>query len=239
MRNSLKYRRNVTLLATSALLLFVPFFCRAQSSASGSTASAAAQQPIAADAKSLPPKDRARQIYLQSLASYLDNHDRAAAEQGFLKAVEIDPKCAPAWFNLGVFAEASKDWPRARTYFNQYLQVVPNGPDAVRAKDQLLILAKYEGGTTQRAAEKEAEYDAIVQRARGFEAVKLFREAIAEAGRAQALDDSRWESYAVVCLVMARQNKAEAAAKFREMALARTPQELKNKVSEALSAPAK
>jgi tetratricopeptide (TPR) repeat protein len=239
MRSSLGYREDVALLATSALLLFVPFVCRAQSSASGSATSSAAQHPIAADAKSLSPKDRARQIYLQSLAAYLDNHDGAAAEQGFLKAVEIDPKCAPAWFNLGVFAEASKNWPKARTYFNQYLQVAPNGPDAVRAKDQLLILAKYGSGTTDRAAEKEAEYDAIIQRARGFEAVKLFREAIAEAGRAQALDDSRWESYAVVCLVMARQNKADEAAKFREMALARTPQELKNKVSDALSAPTK
>lgn len=239
MRSSLRYTGGVALLATSALLLLVPFVCRAQSSASGSAASAPAQEAAGGDAKALSPKDRARQIYLQSLAAYLDSHDRAAAELGFLKAVQIDSRCAPAWFNLGVFAEASKNWSKARDYFNHYLQAAPNGPDAGRAKDQLQILAKYEGGTTDRAAEMEAEYDAIIQRARGFETVKLFREAIAEAGRAQALDDSRWESYAIVCLVMARQNKADEAAKFREMALARTPQELKNKVSDALSAPTK
>jgi tetratricopeptide (TPR) repeat protein len=185
----------------------------------------------------MSPNDQARQVYVQTLAAYLESRDQAAAERGFLKAIQIDSSYAPAWFNLGVFAESNKNWLKAEDYFQHYLKAAPDGQDAGRAKDQLQILAKYKSGTINQAAEKSAQYDAMIQRSRGFLAVKLFREAIAEAGRAQATDDSRWEAYAVVCLAMVQQNKAGEATKFRDMALARTPPELKSKVSEALSAP--
>lgn len=213
--------------------------CMVKALASAGAVFSPIQTTTADEGKTSSPHDDARQVYLQTLAAFLENHDRPAAEQGFLKAVDLDPECAPAWFNLGVLAEAGKKWPKAREYFKYYLRVAPNGPDAGRARDQLQILSKYEDGTIDQATEKRVEYDAMIQRARAFETVKLFREAIVEASRAQALDDSRWEAYAVISLAMTRQNKVDDAAKFRELALARAPQELRSKVSEALSVPAK
>jgi Tfp pilus assembly protein PilF len=218
-----------------ALLLSAQCVCMAQRPASTSGPAASALGRAVGDSEVVLPRDHARQVYVQTLASYLKSHDQAAAERGFLKATQIDLSYAPAWFNLGVFAEASKNWVKAENYFNQYLRVAPNGPDAGRAKDQLQILAKYEGGTIDRAAEKQAQYDAMVQRARGFLAVKLFREAIAEAGRAQAADGSRWEAYAVIALCLTRQNKTAEAAKFGEMALDRAPLEKRDELRRALA----
>jgi len=79
------------------------------------------------------------------------------------------------------------------------------------------------------------DYDADIQRARTFLASRLYKEAISEAARAQALDGSRWESYAVVCLVMVRQQKDSEAAKYRDMALKRAPDDVKSQLDDVLS----
>jgi Tfp pilus assembly protein PilF len=230
-----KFTRGKALLVAYALLLSASCSCRAQSPVSTGASVALPPGAAAGDSKALSPRDRAQQLYVQTLASYLRSRDQAAAERGFLKATEIDSSYAPAWFNLAVFAEAGKNWPKAEDYFHHYLQVAPNGPDAARAKDQLQILAKYEQGAINQATEKTAEYDAMIQRARGFLAVKLFREAIAEAGRAQAADASRWEAYAVIALSLSKQNKTAEAAKFSEMALDRAPIEKRNELRRALA----
>jgi Tfp pilus assembly protein PilF len=235
MSYSVKYTGGKMLLVAYALLLSASCLCMAQSPAVTGASAASAPGAAAGDSKALSPRDHTQQVYVQTLASYLESHDRAAAERGFVKATDIDPSYAPAWFNLGVFAEAGKNWSKAKDCFNHYLRVAPNGPDAVRAKDQLQILAKYERGTINQATEKKAEYDAMIQRARGFLAVKLFREAIAEAGRAQAADDSRWEAYAVIALSLSKQNKTAEAATFSEMALDRAPAEMREKLRRALA----
>jgi Tfp pilus assembly protein PilF len=235
MSYSVKYTGGKTLLVAYALLLSASCLCIAQFPESQGASGASASGVAAGDSKALSPRDHAQQVYVQTLATFLESHDQAAAERGFVKATDIDPSYAPAWFNLGVFAEAGKNWSKAEGYFHHYLQVAPNGPDAGRATDQLRILAKYEHSTINQATEKKAEYDAMIQRARGFLAVKLFREAIAEAGRAQVADDSRWEAYAVIALSLSKQNKTAEAATFSEMALDRAPAEKREQLRRALA----
>jgi hypothetical protein len=116
------------------------------------------------------------------------------------------------------------------------MTIAPDGTYAKRAQRELALIA-------DRAAHpipiQQRQYDATITRARALLSAKFYKEAVAEAASAQVIDDSRWESYTVVCLVMIQQNKTDEAARFRELALARTPQELKNKVSDVLSDPAK
>jgi tetratricopeptide (TPR) repeat protein len=165
----------------------------------------------------------AQKVYLQTEAAFILNHDEGKAREGFLRVVRIDPRYAPAWFNLGVLAESDKNWVKAESYFRRYLELAPKGPDAKRAREQMELLPKYAAGTITPEAARSAEYDAAIHRARVFLSAGHFREAIAEAGNAQAMDASRWEAYAVVSLCMARQNKTQEANKFADLAVSHAP----------------
>lgn len=201
----------------------------AQTQAQAPTASARTQ-----NGKALSPLARAQQAYFQTLATFLLDHDRAKAERGFMKVTQIDPDYVAAWFNLGVFAEADRNWAEAQSFFEQYLHLAPKGSDAERAKSQLLVLAKYISGTVTAQESNQAEYDATIQRANAFLATGLYREAIAEAGRAEAADATRWEAYAVVSMCMAKQKKQADAEKFEAMAVSHAPVDKRGQVKALL-----
>ncbi len=167
--------------------------------------------------------NQAQKLYLQTEADFILHHDSVKAQKGFAHVVQVDPKYAPAWFNLGVLAEADKNWLKAEGYFKRYLVLDPNGPDAKRATEQIQLLPKNATGTMTPEATKSLDYDAAIQRARVFLAAGYFREAITEAGHAQEIDSSRWEAYAVVSLCMAKQNKMQEAAKFATVAVDHAP----------------
>jgi tetratricopeptide (TPR) repeat protein len=198
-------------------------------------------QPMASTKKSASkpassaPVATARGLYTETLAALLLDHDQKNAKNGFLKVVQIDAHFAAAWFNLGLIAESESSWIQAESYFHKYLAYAPNGPDAQRAKDQLIVLPKYASGEITPQTAKSAQYDALIQRSRVFLAAGHFREAIAEAGRAQAIDDSRWEAYAVVSLCMARQNKTQEAVQFASLAIDRAPADKRDQVRTALT----
>ena len=193
------------------------------------------QQGTSTKAKTGSPEARAQQTCIQTEAAFILNRDRTMARHGFRNAIEIDPRYAPAWFNLGVLAEGDKEWTKAVGDFKQYLSLQPTGADANRARAQLQILSKYVKGSLTSKFDRGMEYDAAIQRARVFLAHGYFRESIAEAGRAQSLDSSRWESYAVVSLCMAKQNKLQDAAKFEAMAVNHAPLDKRDQVRTALS----
>ena len=200
----------------------------------GSTQTSAGP-PAPAKVQPGSPAIRAQRLYLQTEAAFILKRDNAKAEQGFLQVVQIDPHYAPAWFNLGVFAESDRSWIKAQTDLRRYLALEPNGPDAKRAEHQLELLRAYAAGTVTPEAATAAEYDAAIQRARNFLAHGYFREAIAEAGRAESLDGSRWEAYAVVSLCMAKQNKTQDAEKFAALAVAHAPPAKRDQVRAVLS----
>jgi hypothetical protein len=66
-------------------------------------------------------------------------------------------------------------------------------------------------------------------------ALVQIRQSIAEAGRAQPLDSPRWESYAVVSLCMAKQDKLQEAAKFEALAVNHAPLDKRDQIRAALS----
>jgi Tfp pilus assembly protein PilF len=186
-----------------------------------------------------PPKPaaKANQLVVETTNSFAKTHDRTTARNGYLKAIQIDQKCSAAWFNLGILAEADHHWLTSRNSLEKYLQLAPTGNYAGRARTELAIVSRYlQLPPDQREiAIRRDDYDADIQRSRTFLASNLYKEAISEAGRAQALDDSRWESYAVVCLVMVREGKNLEAAKYRDMALKRAPDDVKVILTNALS----
>jgi tetratricopeptide (TPR) repeat protein len=197
-------------------------------------APAAAKPPAPCDLKVSGAAKCATQLYHSVALAFLRDHDAAKATAGFRQVLQLNPKYSPAWFDLGVLAEQRDAWEEAQSDFKQFLVVAPPGPDVARAAHELEVLKPYLAGTAGPAEEKQAEYDASIARARILLSKQLFKEAIAEAGHAQSLDDSRWEAYAVVSLAMYRQHKNDEGKKFADMALTRTPAEKRSAVAEAL-----
>lgn len=221
------------LLAVALTMLAVPGWSRTRADrpTSALVTRTAAADAVAAPAQALEP---ARRLYTQTLAAFILDRDRAKAGRGFLQVTRLDPQFAPAWFNLGVLAEADRNWSQARTGFTVYLRLAPAGPDAARAEEQLHIVAAHEHAVADDAATRAAEYDGMIQRARALLAAKLFRSAIAEAARAQRTDPARWEAYAVVALCMGRQHKEAEAAKFETLAVSHASTDKREAVRTAL-----
>jgi tetratricopeptide (TPR) repeat protein len=235
------FRASALCIVTAAALWLPPAMsAAAQAANSGNRRVATAAEPAASSGKTgatgkvASPEERAQQIYTQTVAAFILHRDRAKAERGFLQVIRLDPRFAPAWFNLGVLSEGDKSWAKAKGYFSEYLRIEPSGPDAQRARSQVKLLSEYAAGTISPETAKQAEYDAMIQRARAFLAAGLFREAIAEAGRAEEANASRWEAYAVVSLCMARQRKLPEARKFEALAVNHAPGNKRAQVQSAL-----
>ena len=179
------------------------------------------------------PAAKAQRICLETQSQFTRDHDQTKAWNGFVKATQIDSNYAPAWFDLAIMLENQKQWKQARDYFYRYLGLVPKGPDALRANQQIELLSRYISGEITPDEIKRADYDAAIQRARALLAGGFYREAIDDAGLAQKLDESRWESYAVVSLAMLRQHKLPEAAKMRDRALEHAPADRRDAIRAA------
>jgi|SRR5580658_958904 tetratricopeptide (TPR) repeat protein len=189
--------------------------------------------PTAPCGKDVGSTTCAHRLFVSTSKNFLLHRDKRNATAGYLKVAQLDPKYAPAWFNLGVLAEGSQKWTEARRYFDKYLEVSPNGPESKRATEEIATLAPYAAGKVSRRQARQAEYEASIQRARILMAAKLYREAISESGHAQSLDNSRWEAYAIVGLCMKRQNKPDAAKDFEKLAEDRIPTEKRDQLKQA------
>lgn len=186
------------------------------------------------DVKVSGARQCARQLYIIVSRNLLQDRDNRKAADGFSQVTQLDPRYAPAWFNLGVLAEQRQAWDQAQADFKQYLVVAQPGPDIARATHELQVLKPYVAGLAGPVQEKQAEYDASIARARILLSKQLYKEAVSEAGHAQSLDNSRWEAYAVVSLVMYKQHKDDEGKKFADLALQRAPADKKDVVAKAL-----
>lgn len=178
------------------------------------------------------PRAQALQLFLQTEADFIRDHDQIKAKHGFLRVTQIDPGYGPAWFNLGVLAEGERNWTGAQAKFREYLRLAPHGPDAERAEREISLLSEYANGLID---EKATKYDGAIQKARAFLAINLFRESIAEAGYARDMDDTRWEAYAVISLALAKQNKNVEALNWGSLAVEHAPAEKRAQVRDALA----
>ena len=65
-------------------------------------------------AAAAPAGDTAHEVFASTSTQLLKDMDREKARAGFLRVVQLDDNYGPAWFNLGVLAEAAGDWTEAK-----------------------------------------------------------------------------------------------------------------------------
>ena len=190
--------------------------------------------PLAAQSeqRSATSNSRAHDLFVSTSLRFVKDLDRERARKGYHRVLQLDGQYAPAWFNLGVLAEADYDWTEAKADFKQYLTVAPEGAYSKRAARELIVIAER---TKQPRPTPAQQYDAAIHQARTLLAAKFYKESIAAAADAQALDDSRWEAYAIVSICLARQHKIREAVQFQNLALDRAPAEAHDKVFDVLT----
>jgi tetratricopeptide (TPR) repeat protein len=184
------------------------------------------------DDSSVASHARAHRLFVSTSLQFVRDLDRQRARKNYRGVLQLDGLYAPAWFNLGVLAEADYDWTEAKGDFKQYLTIAPEGAYSTRAARELNVIAER---SKQPVPTPAQQYDAAIHLARTFLAAKFYKESIAEAAVAQSIDDSRWEAYAVVSICMARQHKIHEAVKFQTLALDRTPVEARDQVFDVLT----
>jgi tetratricopeptide (TPR) repeat protein len=109
------------------------------------------------------------------------------AVQHFEQALELEPDCAPALYNLGVLhARAEAGQAKAGGYFRRYLEVDPDGPRAAFAAERASELPA-EDPEAEEAAKAE-ELDRLVQEAQALLAQGRPQDAQPALLRAQAID---------------------------------------------------
>ena len=70
----------------------------------------------------------------------ITNEDRKRAITAFEKSVEVNPKYAKAWNQLGLAYLGLAEYGKAREAFKKFLELDSSSPDAVAAKDMLKAL---------------------------------------------------------------------------------------------------
>ena len=66
--------------------------------------------------------------HIEAGISYLEQGQGAAAEQEWIKAVQIDPKNSEGWELLGTYCTQAERWPEARIAWNQLLKLGQSTP---------------------------------------------------------------------------------------------------------------
>jgi hypothetical protein len=174
----------------------------------------------------------AHELFAKTSLTFAKDLNRAHARAGYRKVLLLDANFAPAWFNLGVLAEADYLWPDAKADFEHYLAVAPDAAYASRARRELDAIKERSKQTTPTSAQL---YDASIHQALALLSTKFYKESVQEAATAQSVDASRWEAYAIVSICLARQHKTESAAKFQAMALSHAPLKDRDQIERALA----
>jgi len=76
-------------------------------------------------------------VYLNMAYLQLNAKQATAAEQNFLKAIELDPKSIPARLAIGNFYQQQRRWKEAEEQFRQAIQGAPKNPLAYAAMASL------------------------------------------------------------------------------------------------------
>jgi superkiller protein 3 len=92
------------------------------------------QKVIAVD-----PGNAASVFYNLGVHAWNENKDKEAA-QAFKKAIEIDPKYAPAHKELARTLTKLQDFEGAVQHYQEYLKLNPQAPDAKEIRDTIALL---------------------------------------------------------------------------------------------------
>ena len=179
----------------------------AQSSTSESvTAEQQAQQSGA--------RARAKAAMQSAERDLVERHSPESALANFRRAIELDPSFPAPRFNLGVLAEAQEDWDGAIEWFQQYLILDADSKWAMRARDEIERARRIKAIDIANSGPQKRRYDAYIELGRRMLTGGKTVDAVIEARRAAAVDDKRWEAFALAAAASSQAQKWDDAEKY-------------------------
>jgi tetratricopeptide (TPR) repeat protein len=159
---------------------------------------------------------------------------RNRARQGFAKSVDQDRSYSLPYYNLGVLAEADEDWETAIRYFEQFIALDHASELSAKAQRKLSSLRPLREMDSTPAGRRKRQYEQALSEANTLISLGLMKEAISTEARAARVDDTRWETYALVASALADRQLFADAIVFLQKAIARAPGEVQKRLSVAL-----
>jgi tetratricopeptide (TPR) repeat protein len=193
----------------------------------------------------LTKRQAARQMYNKTLQRFFEDlksakstnqllQARQSARTGFLEAVTQDPFYPQPIYNLAVLATAEENWDDAIKLFQQFRQLDRVSALSLKAEQQLESLKRVRNLDVTPEAKRRRHYDESILQANVLLNLGLLQEAAAEAAQAVQIDDTRWEAYAITASALARQNLYEDVVHFLNLAVARSPHNISDRLRRAL-----
>lgn len=190
---------------------------------------------VASSALAAPKRARTPNRWLgEILVGLMQNGDLARARTALAALTKAHPRYAPALFDLGVVAEAQRDWAGAEAAFARVAASKRDAALAARARrelDKVRQLREREAAGQGEAA----RYDETVGRGRAYLSAGFSREAGVTAVSAIGIDRTRWEAFALLGSVRSELKDPSGAAEALRAAAERAPAGVAQKLSRAAS----
>ncbi|MGB8411412.1 MAG: hypothetical protein WCE23_01165 [Candidatus Binatus sp.] len=166
------------------------------------------------------------------LGRFAQDRDAQKAREGLLEALKEDPSYPSPRFYLGFLSEELEDWEGAITSFRAFCDLEPSSDRCATARLEIKRLAEVQTDSPQ--ALKDFRYSQKIRLAKSALGAGSPKSAVMFASQASAIDDTRWEAYAIGAAALTKQKQFDDAAKFLGMAMDRAPADTKPKLQAAL-----
>jgi tetratricopeptide (TPR) repeat protein len=84
-----------------------------------------------------PPVAEGARLYRLAAEDAIKNQRPLEALNAYELGVELDPTWAPGWFNAAIVASQLGDYAEAAEHMQNYLELMPDAPDAQSARDRV------------------------------------------------------------------------------------------------------
>jgi tetratricopeptide (TPR) repeat protein len=179
-------------------------------------------------------RSQATNVFEITLLRFSEDNDTLKARDGFMEALRLDPTYSLPRYNLGVLAESNENWDEAVRWFEEFLRLDPISEYALKAQTELAGVRLIRELDKTPAGHLKRLYDDEINRARVFLNTGFEAEALDTLTKAKALDDSRWEAYAILSSVQTQHRDFENAISSLQGSSQRAPADKKDRLQQAL-----
>ncbi len=166
-------------------------------------------------------------IYLLFGYEYIRNNLNDKSIDYFMRAVELDERCVPAWGGLGRALTALERWDEAEAALRRRLELGESANHYVYLAMVLLRQSRYEDALSccERALQlDDRQVDALLNQGFAYSLLGLHEKAVESCRRAISIDCGYDNIYICLGVVLSRANELEEASDAFQRAIDLNPQ---------------
>lgn len=163
-----------------------------------------------------------RQIVRDAIAAFAADNEIGKAKAAYERALQLQPGYLPALVGLAMMLEAEGDSIKAKQVFLEITQKTKPGALADFATREIAVLDARIKASATPEDRKNLDYKELIDSARMYLSLGQAQVAAERARAARALDDTRWEAYAISGQIAISLNLKSDARRLYQAARKRT-----------------